>query len=32
MFKRLAGAGAITWLFGGGFIMFVILFVLLGQC
>lgn len=29
--RRLAGAGALTWLFGGGFILFVIIFILLGM-
>jgi hypothetical protein len=29
---RIAEAGAITWLLGGGFVMFIIVFLLLKAC
>ena len=32
MFKKIAEAGVITWLLGGGFIMFVVVFLLLKAC
>lgn len=30
--KKLLEAGALTWLFGGGVILFVIIFILLKAC
>ena len=29
---KVAGAGIITWIFGGGVVMFIIVFVLLKAC